>query len=474
MDFGKWQTRSLSRRQLIAAAFGLLAFLAFVGYALDRAFEQAAEQSVKSRMQGYAIAYAAGIDVDVTGALLPPALAPDRRLEMPGSGLYVQIVQPGGTWSSISAMRVNLPQGKLLPLQEEVFDGPLRITADGDVLGTQVYRYGRSFAMEYGNGQQARYTVYVIEDTRPFRALMNVFRQYMWRYLLLAGLVLILLQMLTLRWSLQPLRRVVAELSNVRQGRARQMTGAHPRELAPLVGSINELIESERNNLQRQRNVMSDLAHSLKTPLAVMRTQLEANDDEAALRAGFNTQLNRMNDIVSYQLGRARSGGHSLYAAPIEIMRYAEEISRGLEKVYAQKGIFCEFDVDENARFYGEPGDLQELLGNLLENAFKWAESRVLLTVAGMASSNGLRPGVLIAVEDDGPGIEQEKIHLVLQRGVRGDERVQGHGIGLSIVQDIIHNYAGLLNVGRSQELGGARFEARIPPEGEDSAKHAR
>ena len=473
MSFGNWQTRSLSRRQLIAALVGLLAFLAFVGYALDRAFEQAAEQSVKIRMQGYAIAYAAGIDVDVTGALLPPALAPDRRLEMPGSGLYVQIVQPGGTWTSISAMRVHLPEGKLLPLQEEVFDGPLRISADGDVLGTQVYRYGRSFAMEYGNGQQARYTVYVIEDTRPFRALMNVLRQYMWRYLLLAGFVLILLQMFTLRWTLLPLRRVVAELAQVKQGSASQMTGDHPRELAPLVGSINALIESERNNLQRQRNVMGDLAHSLKTPLAVMRSQLETEENEARLREDLGTQLSRMNDIVSYQLGRARSGGHSLYAAPIKILPYAEEISLGLEKVYARTGIVCEFEFDENARFYGEPGDLQELLGNLIENAFKWARSRVLLTIATLPSSAGRRPGVMIAVDDDGPGIETEKIHLILQRGVRGDERVQGHGIGLSIVQDIIHNYAGILNVGRSDELGGARFEAVIPPEGEPSAKHA-
>ena len=135
----------------------------------------------------------------------------------------------------------------------------------------------------------------------------------------------------------------------------------------------------------------------------------------------------------------------------------------GLEKVYAVKGVLCEFEIAPKTRFYGEVGDLQELLGNLLENAFKWAKSRVLLTVAEGAQAPGRRPGLVIVVEDDGPGIAEDRISLILQRGVRGDERVQGHGIGLSIVQDILKSYRGQLHVGRSQELGGARFEAVLP-----------
>ena len=171
-----------------------------------------------------------------------------------------------------------------------------------------------------------------------------------------------------------------------------------------------------------------------------------------------------MNDLVGYQLGRAASSGHKLFSAPVEIEPYAEEIVRGLEKIYAAQGVICEFDIDPVARFHGEPGDLQELLGNLLENAFKWATDRVLLTVQSGEPQTDRRPGLTIAVDDDGQGIAPDRIAHVLQRGVRGDERVHGHGIGLSIVQDIVGSYRGELRVGRSAELGGARFEVVLPP----------
>uniref|UniRef100_UPI00260D2124 ATP-binding protein n=1 Tax=Oleiagrimonas sp. TaxID=2010330 RepID=UPI00260D2124 len=128
----------------------------------------------------------------------------------------------------------------------------------------------------------------------------------------------------------------------------------------------------------------------------------------------------------------------------------------------AARNLLCEFDVDPQAHFYGEPGDLMEILGNLLENAFKWAQHRILLTVRALHESGKRRPGLEIMVEDDGPGIEPDKIEQVLQRGVRGDERVQGHGIGLSIVQDIVHARHAELEVGRSDELAGAMFRIRI------------
>ena len=172
-----------------------------------------------------------------------------------------------------------------------------------------------------------------------------------------------------------------------------------------------------------------------------------------------------MNEIVSYQLARAARGGHALFAAPVLIEPRAEEIVGSLEKVYAGKGVLCEFDVDSQACFYGELGDLQELLGNLLENAFKWTTQRVLLTVQVLPAAGGRRPGVGISVEDDGPGIADEDIERLLQRGVRGDERVQGHGIGLAIVQDIASAYHGELIVDRSVELGGARFALKFTPE---------
>jgi two-component system sensor histidine kinase PhoQ len=137
---------------------------------------------------------------------------------------------------------------------------------------------------------------------------------------------------------------------------------------------------------------------------------------------------------------------------------------QSLEKVYAAKNVLCEFDIQDNAAFYGEQGDLLELMGNLLENAFKWARHHVLLVVKMQSPTGRQRPGLLLSVEDDGPGIDDNKIEKVLQRGVRGDERVQGHGIGLSIVQDIVRAYHGELTVDRSEEFGGARFSVLLPP----------
>ena len=126
--------------------------------------------------------------------------------------------------------------------------------------------------------------------------------------------------------------------------------------------------------------------------------------------------------------------------------------------------MLCEFELAPGVQFFGEAGDLQELLGNLLENAFKWARHRVLLTARPDRAAPNRRAGLQLVVEDDGPGIEPDDVARVLQRGVRGDERVQGHGIGLSIVQDLVRDYRGELQVARSQDLGGARFEVTLPP----------
>ena len=196
----------------------------------------------------------------------------------------------------------------------------------------------------------------------------------------------------------------------------------------------------------------------------MLRARLDSGAPEAELREELDLQLRRMNDLVGYQLARARSGGHALFAAPVEIQPYAEQIVQGLEKIYAGRNVLCEFEIAPEARFHGEPGDLQELLGNLLENAFKWARSRVMLTAQVGESEPRRRAGLVLRVEDDGPGIPPDRIAAVLQRGVRGDERVQGHGIGLAIVQDIVQGYRGTLEVGASGELGGASFTAKFPP----------
>ncbi len=460
----QWRPRSLQARQLLAASIGLVAFLALAGFALDRAFVDVAGQGLRERLKGYAYTYAGDVEFMRNGEIYVPEVPPDERFERPNGGLYAIVQLPGGRWSSGSARGPQLPPSRMLGAREEEFVGPLPfIGSDGR--RREVYRYGMGLVWAPGGPQsEFPYTIYIMEDAGMLLRQVRVFRQALWGYLGIAAVVLLLLQAVILRWSLWPLRRVIAELKRVQRGQSARMSEQHPRELEPLTDSINAFVESERENLDRQRNTLADLAHSLKTPLAVLRARLDSMAGEAELREELDTQLRRMNDLVGYQLARAASGGHKLFAAPVAIEPHAEQIVKGLEKIYAAKGVICEFEIDPAARFHGEPGDLQELLGNLLENAFKWARARVLLTIQAGASAPGRRPGLSIAVEDDGPGIAAEEIAHVLQRGVRGDERVQGHGIGLAIVQDVVRSYRGELDVGGSQELGGARFEVTLPP----------
>ena len=460
----QWRPRSLQSRQLLAASIGLVAFLALAGFALDRAFVDVAGQGLRERLKAHAFTYAGGIEFARDGSLIPPEASPDSRFDRPGSGLYADVELPNGHWYSGSARGPRLPQGEVLAGREERFDGPLPIVKSDGSRG-EVYRYGIGLVdATRSDDAEFPYTIYIMEDAGTLPRQVRVFRQALWGYLGIAGVVLLLLQAVILRWSLLPLRRVITELTRVQRGQAARMSERHPRELEPLTDSINAFVESERENLDRQRNTLADLAHSLKTPLAVLRTRLDNDAGADELRDEVETQLRRMNDLVGYQLARAASGGHKLFAAPIAIEPHAEQIVRGLEKIYAAKGVICEFEIDPDARFHGEPGDLQELLGNLLENAFKWARSRVLLTIQPGATAPNRRPGLLIVVEDDGPGIAPERIAHVLQRGVRGDERVQGHGIGLAIVQDMVRSYRGELEVGGSKELGGARIEVTLPP----------
>lgn len=464
MRTSRWRAFSLRTRQVLAAALALSAFLGLTGYALDQAFTDTAQAALNDRLRSYAYAYFGGMEFSRGGRLLEPETPPDPRFNTPGSGLYAAATGANLLWQSASALGQNLPLDRPLAPGGEHFEGPFGIQNEGEGR-IEVYHYAIGLVWDLGEpGQEIGFTFHVFEDAAALDYQVSVFRRALWGYLGAAGLLLIGVQVLVLRWSLQPLRKVLRELQRVQRGEDERLTGRHPRELAPLTDSINSLIETEREHRDRYRHTLTDLAHSLKTPLAVLRSRLDAAVNPAAFRQEVDAQVQRMSQIVSYQLARAARSGHSPFALAQPIAPCAEEIVRSLEKVHADKGVLCEFEIDPGAVFHGERGDLQELLGNLLENAFKWTRSRVLLTARNEPGRRAQRPGLSLRVEDDGPGIAAEKSDLMLQRGVRGDERVQGHGIGLAIVQDIVRAYRGELTVGASAELGGASFHLRFPP----------
>ena len=359
-----------------------------------------------------------------------------------------------------------MPFTETLTPGEFSFNGPVATEAIGNMY---VYSVGVTFennvpSKDATAAPAPTFTFYVAETERSLLQQKAAFRSTLTRYLGGFGVFLLIVQGLLLRLSLNPLRHVAKELAEVERGTAEELIGPYPSELAGLTSSLNRVIGAERDNLKRYRNTLGDLAHSLKTPLAVMRGLLDSEPEKAQLIAGTEEQIRRMNEIVAYQLARAASSGHQTFAAPMAIDKNAEEIVQSLEKVYAVKGVLCEFELDEAARFHGELGDVMEVLGNLLDNGFKWAKSRVVLTTRQIGDAKSRRMGLEICVEDDGPGIPEAKMKDMLKRGVRGDERVHGHGIGLSTVSNVMESYQGQLNIDRSPELGGARFSAVFPP----------
>ncbi|HEX6834012.1 MAG TPA: ATP-binding protein [Rudaea sp.] len=455
---------SLQSRSLLAAGIALAAFLGLTGLALDAAIYQTLRSALHDRLESYARGYLATSEVGRARRWSPPEIGPEPRFQTPGSGLYAAVIGPvevegvkSDRWRSPSALGRDLPFDSVLKPGQSAFV----LFDDKD---TQVYLFGLGVTWEVPDRSPIDLTLYIAEDASILQRQLDVFRRTLLVYLGGLGIVLLLLLLATLRWSLRPLRRIALDLGRVERGEAEHLTGDYPLELSGLAANLNEFIESEREHLKRYRNTLADLAHSLKTPLAVMRSQLESESDGKQFRWTVLEQVGRMDQIVAYQLSRAATSGHTTFVSPIRVEPAAEEVVSSLEKVYAAKKIICEFDIDPQARFYGDRGDLLELLGNLLENAFKWAKSRALLTARGEPPRGSRRGLLVIVVEDDGPGIPEDQVDHLLQRGVRGDERVQGHGIGLAIVQDLLKAYRGELVVTHSKTLGGAMFTVRLPP----------
>jgi len=458
---------SLQARSLLAAGLALTAFLGLTGVALDAAVYETLRSALRDRLQSYVYGLIATSDVARSKRWLPPEVYPDQRFDQPGGNIFAGVVGPVETengkaqsWQTPSAIGEDLPFDSTLPKGAEQFVGPI------DGAGGKIYMLSQGLSWSVPHRGDVSLTIHVAEDARLLDQQRAVFRRTLLTYLGGLGVVLLVLLLVTLRWSLHPLRRVAADLSLVERGERDRLRGDYPLELAGFADNLNTFIDSEREHLQRYRNTLSDLAHSLKTPLAVMRNELESGTGGDELRWTVLEQAGRMDQIVAYQLSRAAASGHTTFATPILIKPNADEVVASLEKVYAAKNILCEFDIDPQARFYGDQGDLLEILGNVLENAFKWAHHRVLLSARTIPQPTSRRDGLMLLVEDDGPGIPADQVEHLLQRGARGDERVQGHGIGLSIVGELVKAYRGTLEVSRSPSLGGAAFTFRFGVDG--------
>lgn len=442
---------SLSRRLLVSVSAPLALFFGVMMLVLDTGFRALSERSLQELLDSQMVSLIAAADPQPDGSYAPTPQELDPRLRTPRSGLYAQIRSQHHLWRSPSTAGLSSDFGALLvPAQRKLAYttfGHDRVAIESraiqfadDPKGTRALTFSVAVSLSPYEEQQWRFR----------RELIGWF----------AGLMLVLLATLAalLRWVLGPVRRMEREIHEVEEGRCETLGAGYPRELSGVATNLNALLLGERKRVARYRDTLGNLAHGLKTPLAVMRSSLSAGAESGTVGA----EIDRMTGIIEHQLKRAAaSGGALLGQAPVEVAQVAAELRGALLRVYARKDLSLELAIAPATLFIGDRGDLMELLGNLLDNACKWCRSRVRLT-AGSDESAGPRERLTLVVEDDGAGISADDRARVLERGVRADQNVPGHGLGLAMVHDTVDLYGGQLSID-SSPLGGARFSLRLP-----------
>ena len=431
---------SLNLRIILSATLVLVMFISLIAATLDKAFFDSTESALKDRLTSQLYALLAAAEVDNKGINMPSSEL-DALLGLPSSGVYAFITSSDAQtlWQSSSALGASLPRPVSLPGGEKAFN---KITYKGVKYFT--YAFGVNWATET---DKLALTFNIITDLKSFDKQIKEYRTTLWGWLLAMALLLLVSQAAILRWGLLPLRRVGDELNSIETGEQTQIQQSYPQEIEHLTRNINLLLQQERDQKTRYRNALGDLAHSLKTPLAVLQNGL--GNIEKSTHSSLQEQVTRMNSIVEYQLQRAATAGASSIGKSVNVKSVCDRMLGSLQKVYRDKVIALDINIEQSLVFKGDEGDLMELLGNLLDNAFKWCRSGI--TVVASQQNRKLS----ICVCDDGPGFAEEEIENLLKRGTRADQATPGHGIGLSIVGNIVDAYQGDMHIKESTR-GGA------------------
>lgn len=443
--------QSLGARLALASGAVLIAFLGLAGYALDRAFRESAETAVRERLQAHIYGLLASADITRSGKLSLPESLPEERFQRPGSGLYADVVNAKGmiVWQSPSQL------GQFIPRPPQLQPGEWSFTRLPTDEGEELFVLGFGSAWELGK-KSLEFTFNVIEEPDAYAAQVASFRHSLWIWFGALAVGLLVAQALVLGWGLSPLRRVERDLSAVEAGTRETLGGDYPRELRGLTDNLNALLKTERGRLARYRDALADLAHSLKTPLAVLRGAQAQADDAQSLHQLVQEQTERMAQIVDYQLQRAATSGRTTLMTPVALAPLVQRILDSLAKVYADRALKLSLEADPVLQFRADASDLMELCGNLLDNACKWARTQVTASARLIDTDNGQT--LELCIEDDGPGIAPDQRAAVLGRGVRADSSVPGQGIGLAVARDIAGAYGGEIGIDASETLGGARI----------------
>jgi len=439
---------SLKVRLLLSTLVMTIVMLPIIGLTLTNAFERQLNLAMKNELKAYSYSIFTVAEVEENQLLMPELLL-ENQFNISKSGLYALITklpkeaQISDTknkplWQSLSLLTFPVPS--LLPSP----DVGQTMLSKIDLAGSShlLYSFSASFS---DNGQAFDITLHLIKDQQDFLLALNDFKQKLWTWLFVLMVVFVFVQIVWLLWTLKPLTLLSRELEHIEKGQKKALDAIYPLELQQVTQQLNALLVTEENQRKRYRNSLSDLAHSLKNPLAVIHSQTD-------ISASSSEQLQLINQIIEHQLKRAQSAGQSSWHLGVQVNQVVDKLISTLAKIYQDKMLAFAVDVDPSAIFKGDEADLMEILGNVLDNACKAAKHKVMINVA----TGGKQ--LTIEIADDGNGIEESKQDVILSRGGRADTYQAGHGIGLAIVNDLVSSYQGQLIITNSATLSGASF----------------
>ncbi|MEQ8281641.1 MAG: ATP-binding protein [Parvibaculum sp.] len=448
---------SLAFRLVAGAALWSVVALVAGGLILSAIFRNSVERSFDGRLDVLLDSLIATTEVDDAGNIVRLRDLSETRFDLVYSGWYWQVSplaeRPALRSRSLFDQTLDLAPGRGAGRNDyglKVFDvagpenQPLRVAERRVTLPDYDIRV--SFA--------------VAGDRGEINAEIQGFNTWLFAAMAAMGAGLLIALLIQVRFGLQPLERVRLALAQIRSGRATRLEGQFPQEIEPLADELNRLLEGNREVLERARTHVGNLAHALKTPLSVLTN--EARTHDGPLGETVTRMAAQMREQIDHHLARARmAASANVLGVNTPVAPVLARIARALERIYAERGIGIAVDCPATTGFRGEAQDLEEVAGNLVDNACKWAAARVTLTVTPGVMHNE-RPFFLLAVEDDGPGLPEEARQTVLKRGTRLDETKPGSGLGLSIVTEIAELYGGELRL-ETSETGGLRAELLLP-----------
>jgi two-component system sensor histidine kinase PhoQ len=436
---------SLRLRSFAAALLALLIFIPLTAVTLERAFNSSLSQSMLQQLRVQSLALISEFELDTKGskAIMPEQLYNDQ-FNMPESGLYAFIQsQEGVLWQSLSTLNWQQhPQFSAPTIGTETF-------TENFTMQNNYFLYAYTAEFESSSGYQP-VSFYILQDKQVFNAEKNKFANTLWNWLGLIALLLLILLLVSLNAALLPISRLNKQIRQAESGQLKRIDQRYPPELEKLKSSINHLLDTEQQQRRRYKNSLSDLAHSLKTPLAVL-SGIEGLPQQA------KEPISQINLQIQRQLKRAVAGTTSKFEQAVLIKPVVDKLFNAMDKVYADKNLTLTHDIQpQTLGFNGDITDLMEMLGNVLDNACKVATKQVTLSVLTRLNK------LLIHIEDDGPGIPKDKREKLLERGIRLDSYKEGQGIGMAVVADLISAYQGQLEIEQSN-LGGAKLTLIFP-----------